>query len=86
LSPIDFIWLFFVLSSIQPIVQRWWLQNMRIQAFRGLEKRRSSRVIGVIHRQDTMAFLGFPVARYIDMEDSEAVLRATQLTDPGMRS
>jgi hypothetical protein len=29
-----------------------------------------------------MAFLGFPVARYIDIDDSEAVLRAIQLTDP----
>jgi ClpP class serine protease len=82
LSPIDLIWLFFLLSSIQPIIQRWWLQTMRVQAFRGLETRRSSRVIGLIHRQETMAILGFPVARYIDIEDSEAVLRAIQLTDP----
>jgi Serine dehydrogenase proteinase len=29
-----------------------------------------------------MSFLGFPIARYIDIEDSEAVLRAIQLTDP----
>src|ERR1700716_1868642 len=54
---------------------------MRTRAFRGLEKRRESRVIGLIHRQETMAFLGFPVARYIDIEDSEAVLRAVQMTD-----
>jgi ClpP class serine protease len=83
-SPIDLIWLLFLLSSLQPVVQKWWLQNMRIQAFRGLEKRRASRVIGLIHRQETMNFLGFPLARYIDIEDSEAVLRAIQLTDPGV--
>jgi ClpP class serine protease len=58
-----------------------WLESMRARAFRSLEKRRASRVIGLIHRQETMAFLGFPVARYIDIEDSEAVLRAIQLTD-----
>jgi ClpP class serine protease len=81
LSPFDLIWIFFLLSSIQPVVHRWWLDSMRTRAFRSLEKRRSSRVIGMIHRQETMAFLGFPVARYIDIEDSEAVLRAIQLTD-----
>ena len=82
MSVVDVIWLFFLLSSLQPLLQRWWLQTMRMQAFRGLEKRRGSRVIGLIHRQETMSFLGFPVARYIDIDDSEAVLRAIQLTDP----
>jgi len=52
-----------------------------MRAFRRLESRRQSRVIGLIHRQETMSFLGFPVARYIDIEDSERVLRAIQLTD-----
>src|SRR3982074_312108 len=80
-SPVDLIWLFFLLSSIQPVLRKWWLQSMRLQAFRGVEKRRSSRVIGMIHRQESMSFLGFPIARYIDIEDSEAVLRAIQLTD-----
>jgi ClpP class serine protease len=51
-------------------------------AFRKLEEQRGSRVIGLIHRQETMSILGFPVARYIDIEDSEQVLRAIQLTDP----
>jgi ClpP class serine protease len=83
-SPIDLIWLFFLLSSVQPVLQKWWLQSQRLQAFRGLEKRRGSRVIGMIHRQESMSFLGFPVARYIDIEDSEAVLRAIQMTDPGV--
>jgi ClpP class serine protease len=82
MSVVDLIWIFFLLSSLQPVLRRWWLQTMRIQAFRGLEKRRKSRVIGLIHRQETMSFLGFPIARYIDIEDSEAVLRAIQLTDP----
>src|SRR3981081_1389649 len=84
MSPIDLIWLFFLLSSLQPVVRRWWLQPMRINAFRGLEKRRGSRVIGLIHRQETMSFLGFPIARYIDIEDSEQLLRAIQLTDPSL--
>lgn len=50
--------------------------------FRKFEEQRKSRTIGLIHRQETMSFLGFPIARYIDIEDSERVLRAIQLTDP----
>jgi ClpP class serine protease len=41
---------------------------------------RRSRVILLVHRQETMRFLGFPVARYIDINDSEEVLRAIQMT------
>jgi ClpP class serine protease len=40
-----------------------------------------SRVILLVHRQETMRFLGFPIARYIDINDSEDVLRAIQMTD-----
>ncbi len=53
-----------------------------MRAFRRLEEQRKSRAIGLIHRQETMSFLGFPIARYIDIEDSERLLRAIQLTDP----
>jgi ClpP class serine protease len=39
-------------------------------------------VILMVHRQETMRLLGFPIARYIDINDSEGVLRAIQMTDP----
>jgi ClpP class serine protease len=39
-------------------------------------------VILLVHRQETMSLLGFPVFRYIDVNDSEEVLRAIHLTDP----
>jgi len=35
-----------------------------------------------VHRQETMSLLGFPLMRYIDVNDSEEVLRAIKLTDP----
>jgi ClpP class serine protease len=57
------------------------IDAQRLRAFRRLEERRKSRVIGLIHRQETMSFLGIPLARYIDIEDSERLLRAIQLTD-----
>jgi ClpP class serine protease len=41
-------------------------------------------VIAMIHREETMALLGFPLRRYIDIHDSEEVLRAIKLTDPNM--
>src|SRR5919199_6515861 len=80
-SPLDLLWIFLILSSLQPVLRKRWLDAQRQRAFHRLEQRRGSRVIGLIHRQETMAFLGFPIARYIDIEDSEAVLRAIQLTD-----
>jgi ClpP class serine protease len=41
-------------------------------------------VILLVHRQETMSLLGFPVFRYIDVNDSENVLRAIHLTDPAV--
>src|SRR3954470_3720305 len=81
---IDLLWLFLILSSLQPVIRQRWLEAQRMRAFRHLEKQRKSRVIGLIHRQETMSFLGFPIARYIDIDDSERLLRAIQLTDPAV--
>lgn len=44
------------------------------------QSERKSRVIALIHRQESHSVLGIPVARNIDIEDSEAVLRAIRLT------
>jgi ClpP class serine protease len=35
----------------------------------------------MIHRQETLSLLGFPLVRYIDIDDSESILRAIQMTD-----
>ena len=45
------------------------------------QRRRGSRVIALIHRQETMSFLGFPIYRYIDINDAEEVIRALRLTN-----
>jgi ClpP class serine protease len=82
MSLIDLLWLFLLLSSLQPVLRQRILEAQRLRAFRRLEVERQSRAIGLIHRQETMSFLGFPIARYIDIEDSERLLRAIQLTDP----
>ena len=77
----DLIWLFFIFSAVQPMLQQKMLEAMRVRKISQLERERKSRVILLVHRQETMRFLGFPVARYIDINDSEEVLRAIQMTD-----
>ena len=69
---------FFVLSMLQPVIRQRMLDRSRTRLIRDLERRRKSRVIALIHRQETMMLLGFPIARYINIEDSEEVLRAVQ--------
>jgi ClpP class serine protease len=73
-------WLFIVISSLQPVIRQKMLEAARVRQLRALEQKRGSRVITLIHRQETLALLGFPLARYIDINDSEAVLRAIKLT------
>jgi ClpP class serine protease len=57
---------------------------MRQKLIASFEKTRGSRVIALIHRQETMSVLGFPILRYIDIDDSEEVIRAIHMTDPDM--
>ena len=78
----DLFWLFFFLSLIQPVLSRQFQQVARFRIIQGLERRRGSRVIALIHREETMSFLGFPIIRYIDIQDSEEILRAIRLTPP----
>jgi ClpP class serine protease len=77
----DLFWLFFIFSAIQPMLRQKMLEAMRMRKISQLERERKSRVILLVHRQETMRLLGFPIARYIDINDSEEVLRAIQMTD-----
>ena len=56
----------------------------RRDLIRQLEQQRDSRVITLIHRQETMSLLGLPFGRYIDIDDSEQLLRAIRMTPPEM--
>jgi len=77
----DIFWFFFLLSALQPIMTRRLLEFSRQRLISKIEHDRGSRVILLVHRQETMSFLGFPVYRYIDVDDSEEVLRAIHMTD-----
>ncbi len=80
----DIFWLFLILSLLQPIVRQKLLEAGRMRLIRRIERERNHRVIVLIHRQETMSLLGFPVMRYIDINDAEEVIRAIQMTDPGL--
>src|ERR1700724_2069714 len=70
-----------MMSALQPIIQQHVLEAARRRRLASFERKRNSRVIAMVHRQETMRFLGFPVVRYIDINDSEEILRAIRLTD-----
>ncbi|MBI2329794.1 hypothetical protein HYU94_00160 [Candidatus Daviesbacteria bacterium] len=52
----------------------------RLALIKKIEEKRKSRVITMIHRQETLSILGIPLTRYITIEDSEQILRAIRLT------
>jgi ClpP class serine protease len=80
----ELFWFFFMLSAIQPVITRRMLEYSRQRLISKIERDRGSRVILLVHRQETMSFLGFPVFRYIDIDDSEEVIRAIHMTDRDM--
>jgi ClpP class serine protease len=71
--------LLFVLFVL-PVVQRWLLSMRRARALAALQRERGSRIIAMIHRQETVGLLGVPLYRFIDIDDSEEVLRAIRMT------
>jgi len=84
MTPGDVLWMFFLFSALQPVLKQRFLEASRQRLIASIERRRNSRVILLVHRQETMSILGFPVFRYIDVNDSEEVLRAIHLTDPAV--
>ena len=77
----DIFWIFLIISALQPVLRQRITDAMRVRKIAQIERLRGSRVITLVHRQETMRFLGFPVMRYIDVQDSEEVLRAIHMTD-----
>ena len=84
IGPLDIFWIFIMVTSLQPVLKQRWLETSRRRLIAQIERKRGSRVILLAHRQETMSFLGFPIVRYIDVNDSEEVIRAIHLTDPNV--
>jgi len=80
-----FFWILILGSSIfMPFFRQKKLETMRFTLMRKMERDRGSRVITLIHRQESLSFLGIPITRYINIEDSEQVLRAIRMTPDDM--
>lgn len=77
-------WLIFLILLIYPMMKAQSLQWARDRLIRAIEEKRKSRVITLIHRQESRSFLGFFMMRFITIEDSEQVLRAIRLTPKNM--
>jgi ClpP class serine protease len=73
-------WLLLIAVVLLQLVGPRGMEGARAEALQRFEQERNTRVIALIHRQDQVNVLGVPVASYIDIEDSEAVLRAIRLT------
>ena len=74
----------FLTMTIWPMMKRRTLERTRYGFLQKFEKTRGSRLITLIHRQEAISILGLPISRYIDIEDSEQLLRAIRLTPDDM--
>ena len=81
-SILDLFWIFLVISFLTPLIDQRLRAAARVRQIRRIERERRSRLITLIHRQESVSLLGIPITRFIDIDDSEAVLRAIRLTQP----
>jgi len=74
--------LFILLLFLEPTLRFKALQMARLRLLQEMELKYGWRVITMIHREECVRFFGIPVYRYIDIEDSEAIIRAIRSTPP----
>jgi ClpP class serine protease len=75
-------WLLVLSAILDPVIRTKRLQAARLSLIREMEQKYGWRVVTMIHREERVSFFGIPIRRYIDIEDSEAVLRAIRSTPP----
>lgn len=78
------LWLFIFVSLFYPVFQRRQIELARLKVIASLQKKRGSRVITLIHREESISFFGIPFRKMIDIEDSEQILRAIRETPDDM--
>ncbi len=77
-------WFIILFLFIYPQLKYQMIKGARLKLMRKLEGKRGTRVIAMLHRQEQIGLFGIPFYRYIDIEDSEQVLRAIRMTPPDM--
>ena len=78
------LWIVFAIIALQPIVTTRLFAARRAAAIRAIEAKNSSRVITMIHRQESRSLLGMRVSRHIDLEDAQSIIAAIKETPPTM--
>ena len=73
-------WLVLIVVVLQQVYGSNKIEVARASVLDRFQQERKSRVIALIHRQETVTLFGVPVSSSISIEDSEAVLRAIRLT------
>ena len=82
-DPVAFLfWLLLFVTILWPHLQYRNLKAARLSVIRLIEKRYKCRVVTMIHRQERVGIFNIPFYRFIDIEDSEAVVRAIRSTPP----
>jgi len=77
-------WMILIFSSLTSLFKNLSLNSSRETLMRTIEEKRKNRVITLIHRQESISFLGFGIRKFIDIEDSEELLRAIKMTPADM--
>jgi len=67
-------------TVIAPLIRQRSLMAARGRRLAALQRERGTQVISMIHRQEQIGLFGVPLVRFIDIDDSEQVLRAIRLT------
>ncbi|MFP4199941.1 MAG: SDH family Clp fold serine proteinase [Bacillota bacterium] len=80
----NLVFLAFLIMAFMPAYQQRKLDALRQRLMQRIQQSEGSRVIVLIHRQETLSFLGLMLQRHIDIEDSEQILRAIRKTSPDM--
>ncbi|MEK8095513.1 hypothetical protein WOC76_23950 [Methylocystis sp. IM3] len=67
---------------IFPVARQRYVEVLRRRAIFAIEKQRHTRVISLIHREESINLFGIPVVKFLNMNDLEEIMRGIHLTDP----
>ncbi len=73
-------WIIILLSVFYPAIHKREIEIQRLKLIARFQNKRKSRVITLIHRQESLSFFGIPFRKMIDIDDSEEILRAIRMT------
>ncbi len=77
-------WIIFFIMLFYPYFKSQSLEANRLRLIKQLERKNNSRVITLIHRQESKSLFGLFSMKFLDIEDSEAILRAIRITPDDM--